>query len=42
MKKMSTGTVNQYLNRETTKATADEKRRIRRIEGTATIIEFQK
>ena len=42
MKKMSSGTVNQYVKRETTKATADEKSRIRKIEGIAMIIEFQK
>ena len=42
MKKMSSGTLNQKLYRETTNASADEKSRITKIAGTATMIEFQK
>ena len=42
MKKISSGTLNQKLKRETTNAIADEKSRIRKIAGIATMIEFQK
>ena len=42
MKKISSGTLNQKLKRETTNATADEKSRIRTIAGSVMIIEFTK
>ena len=42
MKKISIGTLNQKLKRETTNATLDAKSRISTIAGMVTIIEFQK
>ena len=42
MKKISSGTLNQKLNRETTNATDAAKRRIRTIAGSVMIIEFTK
>ena len=42
MKKISSGTLNQKLNRETTNATAEENNRITTIAGIVMIIEFQK
>ncbi len=42
MKKISSGTLNQKLNRETTNATAEENSRMITIAGIVTIIEFQK
>ena len=42
MKKISSGTLNQKLKRETTNATDEENSRIRTIAGTVMISEFQK
>ena len=42
MKKISSGTLNQKLKRETTKATDEAKSRISTIAGSVMIIEFQK
>ena len=42
MKKISSGTLNQKLYRETTNATDEARSRIRAIAGSVMIIEFQK
>ena len=42
MKKMSSGTLNQKLKRETTYATMEAKKRISTIAGSVMISEFQK